>query len=261
MKNDRRMVRVFFDLSVQLVIVLALSALAFGEVPDDLVKYTFSGELQARVDLNQLSESHLIASDNQGHVESHAVHLSSKDGTVVVKADFSSKKGLRSAIVWLVSQSGEQWSVVGLLEVERPAPPVQTPTPEALPQQTATPTLPGQESELTECSAVAYNAFLIAHDVENIKASLAALGVEDPLQAALQAREAELSELLRGIAENEGPKIVGGAETFEVTRLGHAQNSAGQESAVPLGSQKKELEKLKQDREALEDELAAWGVM
>jgi len=239
------------------VLLLLLSGLAYGDA-DDLIKYSFSRELAAGVDLNQIKESHLVATDTMGHIESHKVHLSHKDGIIAVEADFESKKGLTNAIAWLVSVSGEEWSVSGPLAVENTGHPAET---QATPIETATPVPSVRAKDPSECTTLSYHAFLLAHEVENIKASLVALSIEDPLQAALQAREAELSELLRGIAENESPKPGVSEELSQTSPAVQAHESGGQGAEIPLGVQKKELEKLRQDREALEDELAAWGVM
>lgn len=260
MNNGRETFQVIFDRSAQLLLAFAFAAVAFGEGQDTLVKYNFSGRLNARVDLDQVSESHLVATDAQGYLESHAVRLSRKDGTVVVEADFMSREGLTKAIAWLVSRSGQEWNVVGTFEAEQPAPTAAAPTLETLPE-TATPMTPTLSPELSDCTAGAYDAFILAHEIETMKSSLATLAVEDPLQGALQAREAELSELLRGIAENEGPKSVEGEEISGQLSKEQGGDAGGPVSEMPLGSQKKEFEQLKQDRQALEDELAAWGVM
>lgn len=265
MKNGFITYRCIISRSVKSVFVLALSSLAFCEQEDDLVNYSFSHILDGAADLNQIVESHLVATDIQGHIESHPIRLSSNHGRVEVEARFVSKKGLTSAIAWLISKSGEEWSVVGSLEVEKSSPPAEAaptqtlPTKTEIPEQIPSPSISAVDS--VECTSSSYDAFILAHDVENIKASLAALAVEDPLQAALQAREAELSELLRGIAENESVGSAGKEERLEPPAVSHSDASGGQGSEIPLGVQKKELEKLKQDREALEDELAAWGVM
>ena len=255
MNNGREAFQVIFDRSAQLLLAFAFAFAAFGEGQDTLVKYNFSGRLNALIDLDQVSESHLVATDAQGYLESHVVRLSRKDGTVVVEADFMSREGLTKAIAWLVSRSGEEWNVVGTFEAEKSAPTLETPP------ETATPMTPTLSPELSDCTAGAYDAFILAHEIETMKSSLATLAVEDPLQGALQAREAELSELLRGIAENEGPKSVEGEEISGQVSKEQGRDAGGLVSEVPLGSQKKELEQLKQDRQALEDELAAWGVM
>jgi hypothetical protein len=266
MRTSRINIRAFFRRSVKLVPALAISVFAISapiraDESDDLVKYSFSRDFNAGADLNRMKESHLVATDAQGHIESHPVRFSEVNGSVIVEADFVSRRGLTNAIVWLISESGEEWNLVGSLEVEKGAPPTEAQIPQAVTVETKTPTPTITPAESSECTSQSYDAFILANEVASIKASLSALAVEDPLQAALQAREAELSELLRSIAENESPTSVSGPERSAPAPGGNAGASGASGGEVPLGVQKKELEKLKEDREALEDELAAWGVM
>jgi hypothetical protein len=171
----------------------------------------------------------LSVSDEGGHLESLSVDVTQFDSDDNISVSFTSKLALQNALMWITTSNGSIVGIKGELKTDKS-------------QEKETTADLKDASVCRDDNEKAYEVYLLQREVFNLKRFVHDLGKTVPYPDALRAKEAYLTELLKSLNE----------DNFDITIPAHNDK---QHNDLPDNTGEEE------EKQSIQEELAAWGIM